>query len=436
MTPKPLWIHLGWAAAVGAAFLIGSKAGAPSAEEVAAAQAAAGSQSGRFAGGFADSTSSRVAKTDDRNGTDERNQLLKLFGSATLDEAGIDEVVRQAIRDPNPLTRRLAFARLLESMTPENAMQIREQLVAQGAQGESWNDFNYAFGAIAGRTAFEFAMTSDEPDLGAAFRGWAAADPTAAMAMLDNLPPELARQRRNLERDLISGLADRDVGLATQTALQLGAEDARHGAWLMAEVANEALREGGAESASMWVETLPDGPQKGAAMRRVTESYVRDDPAAAAAWAGQFADQDYAVRAIAEIGDEWSEDSPQDAIGWIETLPAGNSKNAGYSEAFGNWEDRNPEAATQYLSGMQAGPERDAAISGFSRGYAWQDPQMAIAWAQDISDPGMRERSLVQAGQAYFRRDPQNAMTWLEQSGLSNDAQQAVMSGGRRGWRR
>lgn len=434
MAKKALFIHLGWAVAAGAAFLVGSKAGAPTAEEIAAAEAAADRSAARIGGGFRADDRSRAARSSGRMGGEGGDgPVTKLFGSYSLDAAGLEAVAEQAIRDPNPLTRRLAFAKLLENMTAENAMQIREQFVALGgARGDMWNDFNYAWGALAGREAFEFARTSDEPDLGAALTGWAAADPAGALAVLDSLPEEMQGQRRSLEGNIVAGIADHDLNMATEVALRFGAEDSRHGERLLRDVANEALRQGGPETASVWVETLPDGDAKGSAMRRVTESYVRQDPAAAAAWAGQFADQEYSRSAIGEIGDEWAERDPQAAVSWLETLPAGDSQNTGFSQALGEWEDRDPEAAGEYLMSMDRSPQRDAAISGFARGYAWQDPTTAIAWASDISDPQIRERSLTQVGQAYFRRDPEGARIWLESSGLSQESQQRVLNPRRR----
>lgn len=430
-------MHTGWAVAAAAAFVIGSKAGAPSAEEVAAArEELAAARQGAASGRLEDrERGARGDASTGRRGDGDDGPLTRLFGSFTIDAAGIPAVAEQAVRDPNPLTRRLAFAKLLESMTPENAMQIREELVGLGARGDTWNEFNYAWGAIAGRDAFDFARTSDEPDLGAALTGWAAADPTGALAALDNLPEEMVPQRRNLERNVIEGIADTDLDLATRMALQFGADDPGHGSRLLRSVANEALRSGGAETASLWVETLPDGPAKGSAMRRVTESYVRDDPQAAAEWASQFADQDYARSAIGEIGDEWAESDPQATMAWLETLPAGSAQNNGFSQALGEWEDRDPAAAGDYLMSMDPSPQRDAAIAGFARGYAWQDPDTAFAWAEAITDPQMRESSMTRVAQAYFRRDPLAALEWLESSGLSAEAQQRVTQPDRR-WRR
>ena len=89
-------------------------------------------------------------------------------------------------------------------------------------------------------------------------------------------------------------------------------------------------------------------------------------------------------------------------------------------------------AASEYLAKMPRSAQRDAAVSGFARGYAWQDPQASIQWAQDISDPKLRQETLTQAGHAFYRRDPESARTWLETSGLSAEAQQAILDPRRR----
>jgi len=423
------WIHAGWAIAASAAFFVGSRSAAPSGGDPSANPGSPSARPGDVgtSAGFGRQRDARARRDGEGPGP-----LERLFGCYSLDRVGLKALTEQAIKDPSPITRQLALARLLENMTADNALEIRQQMVALDPDDDTWTKFNYAFGALAGKEAFEFARTSDEPDLNAVLMGWAAADPQGAIAMLDQLPPELEGQRAALEQNLVAGIADKDLALATQTALRLSSvegADPRHTNRLMRTVANEALRTGGVESASIWAGSLPDGEAKGAAMRRVSEDFVRDDPAAAAAWASQYADKDYASLAIGEIGDEWAETDPGAAVAWLETLPEGSAQNRGFTQAFGEWEDNNPEAATAYLNSMQASPQRDAAIAGFARGYAWQDPQMAIAWAQQIGDPAVRERALMQVGFAYHRRDPDNARAWLEQSGLTPEQQQRAMTG-------
>lgn len=358
--------------------------------------------------------------------------IEKLFGSYSADSVSLEKLAEQAFRDPNPITRRMAFGELLAKLTPENAMELRGLLLANGAEGAEWRDFNYSWGALAGREAFEFALDSEEQDMAATMSGWASANPAEAVAMLNNLPEGMAGARSEIAEALVAGVADTDLALATDLALQLSRDGSGRTDRLMRAVTMEALRAGGPENAAVWVEGLPDGEAKGSAMNRVAGSFVSKDPEAAAAWVEQFAEDEYAVQAVAEVGEEWGERDPNAAVGWLETLPSGEGQAEGFRSVLGDWEDSDPVAAGEYLAQMPLSPERDAAVSGFARGYAWQDPETAIAWASDISDPVLRQQSLTQAGQAYFRRDPEAAKVWLENSGLPSEAQEQVTNPPRR----
>lgn len=425
---RTLIIHGCWAVAAITAFSLGSRTAGPLSEDQS-------TPTGR-PGDFRSSTVAGESGPDGRTsrsggrppGDRTASDLENVFGSIASASKNLDRLAEQALRDPSPITRRLAFSRLLEALTPENAGEIRSKLVALGADRDQWRDFHYSWGAISGKAAFDHAATSDEPDLAATMTGWAAANPGEALAMLDKLPPEMQGQRDELTASIVSGLAHRDSGMATDLVLRLGHEGNDRAGNLMEIVANETLRSKGPEQASQWAESLPDGPLKGTAMGRIAESYASKDPVAAAKWAQRFADKDYASRSIEQIGGRWAQSDPVAAVSWLESLPAGSGQTAGLRNAFGDWEDRDPAAAGQYLLAMPQSPQRDSAISGFATGYAWQNPQLAIAWAQDIRDPSLRESSLTRAGQAYFRRDPDGARTWLATSGLPADAQQQIIT--------
>lgn len=428
---KTLMIHGCWALAAVAAFSLGWRRGGP-ASEVATDTSGRSSVSRSTAsigeaGPDVRSSRSGSREKDKRAGS----ELEGLFGKIVSGSESLESLAAQALKDPNPITRRLAFSRLLESLTPENAEAIRSQLVALGADADQWRDFHYSWGALSGKAAFDHAATSEERDLAATMTGWAAADPSAALAMLGNLPPEMQGQRDELTASIITGLAHRDPAMATDLVLQLGQQGNERAGDLMEIVANESLRSKGAEQAAQWAESLPDGPLKGKAMSQIAESYARKDPLAAARWAERFANTDYAAGAIEEIGSRWAENDPVAAVGWLENLPAGSGQTSGLRSVFGDWEDRDPAAAGEYLLAMPQSAKRDSAISGFAMGYAWQNPQLAIAWARDIQDPALRQSSLTRAGHAYFRRDPTGARAWMETSGLSAEVQQQIVNGQR-----
>jgi len=426
---KKLIMHACWAAALMIAFALGShRSGGMSHNEAANppavppdAKQPAANLSGPLSRNKPDRPISRGISA-----------IEGLFGSINSSGGDLSTLIEQALRDRNPITRRLAFARLLESLTPGNAAAVREQLVALGADPDQWRDFHYSWGAIDGKAAFAHAATTPEADLAATLTGWAAANPREALALIDNLPAAMLGQRDELVASVVSGLSHHDPDVATDYVVRLGREGNVKAGGLMETVASETVRHVGPEAASRWAESLADGPLKGNAMAKVAEVYVQRDPAAAARWTTGFADKEYATRTIEQVGARWAASNPVAAVGWLESLPASPGQKQGLSSAFGDWEDRDPAAAGDYLFAMAKSPQRDAAISGFATGYAWQDPQTAIAWAQDISDPALRESSLTRAGQAFFRRDPDGAMDWLAQSELSDEARQRVLTPERR----
>lgn len=428
---KPYLMHGCWAVAVVIAFAGGShRTGGTSSPETSSSSVVptTGAKRASLPAGPLTRKESVLLASRDRGGS----SLEELFGSLESSSGDMTALIGQALRDRNPITRRLAFSRLLESLTPENAGAVREQLVALGADPDHWRDFHYSWGAIDGNAAFAHAAKSPEADLAATLTGWAAANPGEALALLDKLPAELLGQRDELIASVVSGLSDNDPALATEYVVRLGQEGNSKAGALMESVANATVRHLGPEAASRWAESLSDGPLKGNAMTKVAEVYVRRDPEAAARWTARFADQDYASRSIEQVGAQWAQSNPVAAVGWLESLPASPGQRQGLSGAFSDWEDRDPVSAGDYLFAMPKSAQRDAAISGFATGYAWQDPQTAIAWAQDIGDPVLRESSLTRAGQVFYRRDPDAAMDWLAQSGLPEEARQRILTPERR----
>jgi hypothetical protein len=372
--------------------------------------------------------------TSQLTGSGRSDVISEVFEANSFSEMGIEGLSAMAFKDPNQVKRRLAFSRLLAEMTSDNAMQVRDQLIESGmnTRDSEWRDFNYAWGTIAGEAAFSDSLGMEKKDLYSVISGWAATDPSGAMAMLDRLPEDLADQKNRLQEGVVAGLADRNRDEATEYVSKLLAGGRTDATRLMETVASEVIRQEGSVEASNWVTTLEDGPLKGSAMNEVAERYARTDPQAAAGWIEEFAAEDYATRAVAEVGEKWAEREPLAAVSWLDQLPEGPGQKAGLNSAFGDWEDRDPVAAGEYLLAMPSSPKRDSAISGFARGYAWQDPQTAIAWAQDIKDPAIRTESLKGVGFAYFRRKPDEARTWLANSGLSPEIQSEIVNSRRR----
>lgn len=346
-----------------------------------------------------------------------------------LSQSDIEAIAKEAFSDPNPLKREIAFAKLLDGLTAENAEQIREQMRGGRANGDQWRLFQYAWGSVDGVGALAAAQEIERDDwrqgaISQALSGFASEDPRAAIEWLNGMEAE---ERGRYQDELVSGLADGDLSVARDYVLGLVESGDRRAPEMMGIVAGEQLRKDGPVAAAAWAERLPDGAAKGAAMDRVANAYVARDPVAAAEWAEKYATADFGARVIEEVGDEWAERDPVAAVNWLETIEDGRGKMEAYQSAMGEWVRKDPTAASEYLVNMPASDLKDRAVNGFVGRLAWEDPQSAIAWAETIQQDALRVEALTDVGRAYFRRDREGATEWLASSGLPEEAQQRVL---------
>ena len=428
MTKKSIFSHTCWAAVAIGTFFLGS------ALKPALTDGRVSNSNGNSASPESEETL-RAAGIDPAspNAPEQSEANSDLPATVTSLTSGDFKVLaEQSVRGADPIARRLAFSELLKALTPDNAMEIREQLVAFGAGGDAWRDFNYSWGAMAGQDAVNFAEASEEDDFAATMTGWASANPSAAISFLDNLPEDKQDDRYRIAQSVVSGIADRNPRAASDLIVRLAEEGQKGTDKLISMVAGKALRAGGFDKATAWSESLPDGALKVAAMSRVAYENVRKDPESTAMWVENFAREEFAGRVVSSVGSSWGRRDPNAAVSWLENLPESRGQVAGLSSVFGDWEDSDPLAATQYLAKMPQSAQRDSAISGFSKGYARQDPEAAIAWASDIGNPKLREETLTYAAQSYLRNDPIPALDWLEASGLPADTQRRILQSKRR----
>lgn len=371
----------------------------------------------------------------DQNDADNRlmTPSALAFGEALTDET-IAALGERFKTSTDPIQRRLAFARLLDGLTAENALLIREQLEHLDGDTSEFREFHYAWGAVGGEDAVVHGADTPQRDMASTLAGWASADPDAALKWLAGAEEDKKRyDKRSLQFGLIHGLSNRDPKMAADHVFALAADGEKEAEGLLGVVTSKVLRTDGASEAAEWAEALPSGALRASAMDRVAHEYVAKDPQAAAAWAERFVNEEHSARIIEEVGDEWAERDPVASIGWLETLEHGEGKSDAFSSALGEWASKDPTAASEYLATMPSdAPERDAAIGGFVGRLAWEDPASAIAWAGEIQDTNRQQSVLIRAGQAFHRRDPTGAAEWLPNSGLSAEAQQKVLNGSRR----
>ena len=294
-----------------------------------------------------------------RSARDGHDRAAGSPGSIPLGQQQIESLVRDSVKSGSPVQSRLAFDRLLQQMqasgfTRESALAIREAMVEHGAR-EELKLFDYAWGANQPEAAIA-QLDEIPPEDQAGFLqnmipGLASENPQMAIDLFASLEPDL---QPRIRPRLLEGLVDNDMALATDYLYQ--ASDPEHPDWRpMDQLAREIERDRGLDS----------------------------------------------------------------ALEWAAELPEGSLRSNAWSAAYAVWAQQDPVAAIQSISEMPPSADRDQALNGFASSHAGDDGERATAWAAEIASPGLREAAMIRAGTQYFQQDESAATTWFASSGLS-----------------
>jgi len=350
----------------------------------------------------------------------------------TLHESDIVRLGEAFRRELDPIKRRQLYLGLLKGITPENAREIRAQIVNLDSDDPAFQDFHYAWGKVSGAEAVIYGKDTPKPDMLAAMAGWASENPRAATDWYASLDPRSNNyvNQQYLMRGVVHGLVTNDVNLATEFVYTLSSAGDRAAGSMMEIVASGVLERDGLNNAIHWSEQLQEGPLRAAALDRVAHDYANQDPVGAASWAEQFVGNPHDARVLAEVGHEWAGQDAAAAAQWAGSLDPSLGRNQALSAAYGQWGAREPLVAAQNLIEMPPSSDRNFAINGFISGLAPHDGQTAVNWAAEISEPGLRQSAQIRAGRQFFRQEQEAARTWLTNSGLPQETW-AQVTGGR-----
>ena len=385
--------HLAWALVALTTFVLGSKFTNSSTPSPSGSQSGPRPQlSDRNPSGSRETAESRRTKS---TRTSKQSTLSGSNDGAPLTAEEIAEL-GLTFKNGNLVERRLAFAEMLKSLTPENALLLREQIADLPQDSSEFREFHYAWGAIAGQEAIAHGEETKKRDMAASLAGWASADPAAAMAYFDSLSPQAQDSGSHMKWGAAFGLADADPQLAAEFATERSQNGDRDAPKMIHIAAAAVLRVGDQEVATNWANQIPEGNLQNTAFQRLASEYARDNPAA--------------------------------AVEWAVDLPEGEGKGHAIGSSFHQWAGRSPQEAAEAIASIPAA-DRDAATYGYATRVVQNDPAIGVEWAASISDPEARTSALVDTGRVFYQRDREAANAWLATSGLTQDQQQRITRG-------
>ena len=363
-------------------------------------------------------------------------------GKKILSDLEIESLGKKLKGSTNPIDKRLAFSQLLQGLTAENALLIRDQIKDFDAGSPEFKEFHYAWGAIGGTDAVMFGVDTVEPDMQPALSGWASSDPQKAIAWFEALDMEndssfdpLLKDRKmkaddlrnHLMGGLVQGLADTDPDLAVKFVQGVLESGNRAAYGMMHAPISAMIRSSSPLEAAQWASQLNEGPIRDQAIGRAADHYARKDLEAAKDWAESVSSSDGSERAIGAVTRNWASREPEAALDWVSGLPEGQAQQSGTWAALNGWAGKDPSAASDYLANMPDSEIRNAAISGFSDRLVWENPQAAMTWANSITSDEMRNEVLARVGRSWARKDPKAALNWAQETpGIPSTIQEQI----------
>ena len=367
----------------------------------------------------------------------------------------------EAFDDSDISKRVVAFDKLIEGLTAENALQIMAELERRGISDHRWKRFLEAWagkdgaGAIAyteslGREVERFELQQ------VMLPAWCKKDPEAATAWIKSIGDRgfetefIDADRANSSDALMRGLLALERRPGSFTYRPSGAEPAidpavealfnlypnrepdglepANGPFFMAHIARAKLTTGGLAGTISWLDGLPAGALKDSAAQIVAAKYSSHDPGRAAAWAEGYRGSELGTNLIGPISKVWAKRDPAAAASWLESQPESETRKDTTVEVVNDWIRQDPMAGSQYLRDLPPSETKDATVSRFAQTLVSSDPEAAIAWAESISDPDLRESTLIASGQEWHGRNREAAEEWLSESDLPDEIRQKITS--------
>jgi hypothetical protein len=211
---------------------------------------------------------------------------------------------------------------------------------------------------------------------------------------------------------IVNQWVSEDAGGATKYVLALP-ESSEKGQLL--EAAIGIWGTGEMENVTAFVQQMPAGKDRDAAMAQVVQMLSESDPRSGIHYLRSIEDPDSAGRAARSLLGAMVRTDAKEAAALAEQLPE-KARAAGYAGLVGNWVEEDPHAAGQWINSLKPGDGRDSAIQAYVRNVNEKDPKTAIQWAFSIDDPKSRTEMTMSAFQRLIHEDRSAAAAWLEQA--------------------
>ena len=250
---------------------------------------------------------------------------------------------------------------------------------------------------------------------------WAQQDPEAALASLNSLDP---KKQGGDAPSILSSLAARDpqrVAAWLADPKNTLVDFPIMGAILAGTLGKEWVRQDPA-AALAWARSLPES-QRGGAYVGVLGTLASTDPAAAARFASQLEADAARLHVLGDISKSWAKKSPSEALAWAISLD-GTERQTAMRQALGSWSDTAPAEAARFLEDLPSAVLDGPLLKSVAEPWVAKAPAAAATWLAARPDSTAKNEAMSSVMWNWTKQNPNDASTWLtnQPAGPARDA--------------
>jgi len=227
---------------------------------------------------------------------------------------------------------------------------------------------------------------------------------TGSSTTAEPLPP--ISQLPSEPRDSAGSVTERVIETSTLAAVppqESPTDDLRHAIAItdpgtrQRELENALSKAGldGVKKALLWVNGLPEGPAKRAALAVILKKWGELDGPAAAAYAETILAGSGSPQLLVASLRGWGQANPDASIQYTQGLAISDGVCRDITrEILGDWADRDPVAAANYATATPIDVGRGGATPLVAQRWSRQDPEAAARWALDLPEGRDKYRAL------------------------------------------
>ena len=312
----------------------------------------------------------------------------------------------------DPTDRQTALMALLERLGPDEFAAVAEQYRQMDHYSGTGGEFDLILRGWAKAdplAALEYT-TNQLKSRGASstvLAAWAGKDPAAAESWAlanhtgDGHNPYLAA--------VIQGIAPYDLAHATQLAQSLPASDEQRSA---VDAITHALFMQGLDQAMAYPTTIEDPKLRASLVAAVARRLIDKDPAQAGTWLAAMKDPEDQNRAARRVAEALAAQDPQVAADWMRKLqPAARAEAArGIIPKMSAGDIAGTAQWVATLSGM---PNYDRVVEEFVWSCDGRAPEQSAAWIRGVADQEQQTRLYHQMLGEWAKRDATAVKNWV-----------------------